>query len=122
MFASPTASVAILRAEAVISASAPKATEGTHISLLDAKVPTCIYLLFDFVNNCAIMKLKLKDVVEDIDECEGANNPCEGICVNTPGSYYCSCPHGSYGDGTKHGKGCIANTKQFPLIQLTLGN
>lgn len=41
--------------------------------------------------------------------------------MNTPGSYYCSCPHGSYGDGKKDGKGCITKTKQFPLIQLSLG-
>ena len=28
----------------------------------------------------------------DIDECE--DNPCDGDCVNTEGSYECTCPEG----------------------------
>ncbi|KAM3344865.1 hypothetical protein P3S68_024574 [Capsicum galapagoense] len=36
---------------------------------------------------------------EYIDEC--TNNPCDGICTNTPGGVQCSCPKGYFGDGLK---------------------
>ncbi|KAL3536542.1 hypothetical protein ACH5RR_005003 [Cinchona calisaya] len=59
---------------------------------------------------------------QDIDECADPNNsPCEKICLNTPGSYNCSCPKGYYGDGRKAGRGCIAKNKEFPVIKLFLG-
>nr|DAD26653.1 TPA_asm: hypothetical protein HUJ06_028121 [Nelumbo nucifera] len=59
---------------------------------------------------------------QDVNECEDPNNnPCEGICTNTIGSYYCSCPKGSEGDGRKDGHGCIAKSKEFPVIKATLG-
>lgn len=57
----------------------------------------------------------------DIDECKDPNNPCEEICINTAGSYYCSCPRGKYGDGRKDGKGCNANNTEFPILKVTLG-
>ncbi|CAK9140008.1 unnamed protein product, partial [Ilex paraguariensis] len=59
---------------------------------------------------------------QDINECADLNNNvCEKICINTPGSYNCSCPHGYYGDGKKNGRGCIAETSQFPVIKFSLG-
>ncbi|KAI3953303.1 hypothetical protein MKX01_042298 [Papaver californicum] len=59
---------------------------------------------------------------QDINECEDENkNPCEGICTNTIGSYNCSCPEGSRGDGKKGGTGCIHNSKEFPILKVTLG-
>ncbi|KAL2479432.1 Wall-associated receptor kinase 2 [Abeliophyllum distichum] len=59
---------------------------------------------------------------QDIDECADSNsNNCEKICINTPGSFNCSCPHGYYGDGKNNGRGCIANTSQFPVIKVALG-
>lgn len=51
---------------------------------------------------------------QDVNECEDQNsNPCEGICVNTMGSYNCTCPIGSSGDGRKDGKGCNRNIKGY---------
>ncbi|KAF4355975.1 hypothetical protein F8388_025978 [Cannabis sativa] len=37
---------------------------------------------------------------QDINECDG-DNPCVGSCINLAGSFSCSCPKGSKGDGTK---------------------
>ncbi|KAI3929091.1 hypothetical protein MKW92_028504 [Papaver armeniacum] len=63
---------------------------------------------------------------KDLNECEDQNNnPCDGICINTNGSYNCTCPTGSSGDGRKDGKGCTSNTvngEQFPILSVTLGN
>ncbi|RZC66170.1 hypothetical protein C5167_009859 [Papaver somniferum] len=57
---------------------------------------------------------------QDIDECEDPNNNCEGICTNTEGSYICSCPIGSPGDGRKDGRGCVMK-QAVPILKLTLG-
>ncbi|KAK1406745.1 hypothetical protein QVD17_38353 [Tagetes erecta] len=44
---------------------------------------------------------------QDINECENeALNDCIYGCVNTNGSYNCSCPFGQSGDGREHGNGC----------------
>ncbi|XP_055807604.1 wall-associated receptor kinase 2-like [Solanum dulcamara] len=61
---------------------------------------------------------------QDIDECADHpnNSLCEKICINTPGSYNCSCPHGYTGDGKKDGRGCIAPyPDQFPWIKFSAG-
>ncbi|KAJ0802697.1 putative protein kinase RLK-Pelle-WAK family [Helianthus annuus] len=47
---------------------------------------------------------------QDINECEDLQtNPCYGDCLNTPGSYNCTCPLGSFGDAT------IKNGCQRPI-------
>ncbi|RWR79330.1 putative wall-associated receptor kinase-like protein 16 [Cinnamomum micranthum f. kanehirae] len=59
---------------------------------------------------------------QDIDECQDqGNNPCKGICVNTIGSYNCSCPKGTHGDGRKEGNGCTEDSQEFPVLNVTLG-
>ncbi|RWR94918.1 putative wall-associated receptor kinase-like protein 16 [Cinnamomum micranthum f. kanehirae] len=65
---------------------------------------------------------------QDFDECaDPETNPCFAICNNTPGSYCCSCPFGTTGDGRKNGTGCIsivaaaANKADFPVLSVTLG-
>uniref|UniRef100_A0A0E0QV28 Protein kinase domain-containing protein n=1 Tax=Oryza rufipogon TaxID=4529 RepID=A0A0E0QV28_ORYRU len=43
----------------------------------------------------------------DIDECQRRNeHPCFGVCINTLGSYQCSCPHGTRGNATIE-NGCV---------------
>ncbi|RZC44391.1 hypothetical protein C5167_037341 [Papaver somniferum] len=56
---------------------------------------------------------------QDINECE-AQSPCVGICTNTMGSYNCSCPKGSLGDGRKGGSGCFQNNQKFPVLKISL--
>ncbi|CAN4097071.1 unnamed protein product [Withania somnifera] len=57
----------------------------------------------------------------DINECENSTaKPCEHICINTPGSYYCSCPKGYTDEGENDGRGCISNS-EFPWIKLSVG-
>ncbi|KAF8410197.1 hypothetical protein HHK36_002719 [Tetracentron sinense] len=60
----------------------------------------------------------LPDGCQDIDECADKNR-CEGICINTPGNYRCSCRHGTYDEGVKDGDRCIPNP--FPVMQVILG-
>uniref|UniRef100_A0A803P0G5 Uncharacterized protein n=1 Tax=Cannabis sativa TaxID=3483 RepID=A0A803P0G5_CANSA len=60
---------------------------------------------------------------QDINECDG-DNPCVGSCINLAGSFSCSCPKGSKGDGTKNGIGCspIPTTNHSVLtISIALG-
>lgn len=62
-------------------------------------------------------------MVSDIDECaDPESNPCEGICNNTPGSYFCTCPKGTIDYGEKDGVRCIPQQKEFPVLQFTLGD
>ncbi|XP_026440510.1 wall-associated receptor kinase 2-like [Papaver somniferum] len=58
----------------------------------------------------------------DINECEDKrNNPCEGICTNTNGSYTCSCPEGKNGDGRKDGTGCRTAIGMTMRVALGVG-
>ncbi|XP_075486249.1 wall-associated receptor kinase 2-like isoform X2 [Primulina tabacum] len=57
----------------------------------------------------------------DINECD--SNPCDehGICTNSPGSFTCSCKKGFSGNGTKKGRGCVADDPEFPVMRFSLG-
>ncbi|RZC44393.1 hypothetical protein C5167_037343 [Papaver somniferum] len=59
---------------------------------------------------------------QDVNECKDPNtNPCLEVCTNAVGSYTCSCPKGSHGDGRKGGSGCIQDNQNAPVLQIYLG-
>lgn len=70
----------------------------------------------------AVSSLIIIFTLLDIDECALDDNTCAKICINTIGSYYCSCPKGYFGDGRKDGSGCIRSVSQFPVVKLFIGN
>lgn len=51
-----------------------------------------------------------------MDECAASLNQCAtaALCVNTVGSYTCSCPEGYVGDGQQNGSGCMG--KVFKIM------
>nr|DAD42575.1 TPA_asm: hypothetical protein HUJ06_000805 [Nelumbo nucifera] len=52
----------------------------------------------------------LDDGCQDIDECaKPESHDCteQAVCTNTPGSFKCTCPPGTEGDGKRKGQGCI---------------
>lgn len=52
---------------------------------------------------------------EEIDECALMPNMCNhGTCVNTPGSFHCSCDSGYVYDGNSHQ--CIGKPFLFPHV------
>lgn len=57
----------------------------------------------------------LVDGCQDIDEC-AVSNPCEGICINLPGSFKCYCLKGSVGDGRKDVQ--VATLKMRGILDL----
>ncbi|KAG6505989.1 hypothetical protein ZIOFF_031303 [Zingiber officinale] len=56
---------------------------------------------------------------QDIDECKSSSNVCKGICVNTEGSFNCTCPPGISEDPV-HGA-CTPNKKKILLLGISVG-
>ncbi|KAF2296656.1 hypothetical protein GH714_000925 [Hevea brasiliensis] len=57
-----------------------------------------------------------------IDECKNSTlNNCDKICINTPGSFHCSCPEGYHGDGIKNGTGSGCIRGRSLVIRVTVG-
>lgn len=58
---------------------------------------------------------------EDINECERRDVfPCYGVCINTPGSFICTCPKGSSGNATVE-HGCRPDTKYTSALKAVTG-
>ncbi|PWA68365.1 EGF-like domain, Wall-associated receptor kinase, galacturonan-binding domain protein [Artemisia annua] len=59
----------------------------------------------------------------DINECNDKSNfHCDGNCINTPGSYSCTCRPGYTGNATTP-NGCQRDKgSNFPVMIFTLGN
>lgn len=78
-------------------------------------------MLLIFYQNICLAHLLM---MADIDECKDPNlNDCDvnAICINTPGSFNCSCIDNYFGDGRTDRRGCIAKASQFPVIKFSLG-
>ncbi|VIO91673.1 Uncharacterized protein BM_BM10822 [Brugia malayi] len=56
----------------------------------------------------------------DVDECEQQNGGCSHGCVNTPGDFYCACPHGMMRDPADL-KMCISVASSFDRIAALFG-
>ncbi|URD96310.1 Wall-associated receptor kinase [Musa troglodytarum] len=57
---------------------------------------------------------------QDIDECHyNDKNPCHGICTNTPGGYYCSCPRGTHGNASI--AECTPDQKLPSAVKVAIG-
>ncbi|TVU49262.1 hypothetical protein EJB05_00563, partial [Eragrostis curvula] len=56
-----------------------------------------------------------------IDECEHQETySCYGICQNSPGSFHCQCPDGTYGNTSIKG-GCVNIKNSFTGLSIGLG-
>lgn len=60
------------------------------------------------------------DYIIDVNECQQQNGGCSHGCVNTPGDFYCACPHGMMRDPVNP-KSCINVAGSFDRIAELLG-
>ncbi|TVU45467.1 hypothetical protein EJB05_04956, partial [Eragrostis curvula] len=57
----------------------------------------------------------------DINECKSRDEfPCYGVCINTPGSFICTCPKGSSGNATVE-HGCRPNDRYTLALKAVTG-
>ncbi|VDN01343.1 unnamed protein product, partial [Thelazia callipaeda] len=61
-----------------------------------------------------------RGICYDVNECLQQNGGCSHGCVNTPGDYYCACPHGMMRD-PMNPKVCINAASSFDRIAALLG-
>lgn len=53
--------------------------------------------------------------IADVNECQQQNGGCSHGCINTPGDFYCACPHGMMRDPADP-KTCINVAGSFDRI------
>lgn len=71
-----------------------------------------------------VQSLVRKSFLPDIDECaDPKRNECTKVCINTPGSYTCSCPKGYHGNGRRdeNGDGCTPHDDQLLIVKIAVG-
>ncbi|XP_042374432.1 wall-associated receptor kinase 3-like [Zingiber officinale] len=61
----------------------------------------------------------LPDGCQDIDECNSTTKVCTGDCINTEGSYRCTCPRGTSGDPI--GGTCLPDRRIALILGVILG-
>ena len=54
----------------------------------------------------------------DVDECSENSHNCEQVCVNTPGSFTCSCGEGY--EALDNGRSCIGRANNIVLYCISL--
>ena len=53
----------------------------------------------------------------DIDECSENSHDCEQVCVNTPGSFTCSCGEGY--EALYDGRSCVGRYTNISCVVFT---
>lgn len=67
---------------------------------------SCLGNNFQFVI-CVVQTRTINEIFADIDECQARSNMCSnGVCVNTPGSFECTCGAGFQVDRSR-GRVCM---------------
>lgn len=81
------------------------------------------------MNNCWHKSNDSGDDRSDTDECNDnkMRNMCigeegGGICLNSIGSYNCSCAKGYRGDGFRNGTGCVSTNSNSIVIPTITGS
>ncbi|XP_042392571.1 wall-associated receptor kinase 2-like [Zingiber officinale] len=59
------------------------------------------------------------DGCQDINECNSSSHGCKGICINTEGSFNCTCPPGTSKDPVQGA--CIPQRKKILLLGVLVG-
>ena len=76
-------------------------------------------LLFPLHSNLSLSPLPSTFTHEDIDECSVQNGNCTETCVNTQGSYYCTCNPGQVLLPDSHG--CIRKLSLICIVSRLKG-
>ena len=106
----------VIESHALLTKLLDKLALTFHVALIDVKAFRYSYSI---TITCILVRVYviLFDLT-DINECATNNGkgPCLGnasVCINTPGSYYCTCPSPYVGDGYNYCFGMVSYIRIF---------